>query len=189
MKRSLAFIPLTAFVIIAAVVACNKVAPPAPSPAGNSNTINGSNAKHIPKAWEAAFGKTKECFFGSGGCWFSPPTAIVSGGNQAYVDADISANGHLLMSIHLDMLDPVIVNELIATQRYEFDHDVVLPQDLVDALCDAQDPAVPHWGGPISIPTGSYPLPVNNGGADQRLEIDGIYDPAVNSWSWEFWIH
>jgi hypothetical protein len=189
MKRTLAFIPLTAIMLIAAVVACNKVAPPAPSPAGNSNSINGSNAKQIPRAWDVAFGRTKGCHFGTGGCLITETAMVVPGGNEAAADGDITADGKLLLSVHIDMLDPVIANELIATQQFEFDHEVVVPQGMVNHLCDIQDPAVPHWGGPISIQVGNYPLPVTNGAADQILEMEGTYDPAANSWSWEFWIH
>jgi hypothetical protein len=190
MKRTLAFIPLTAIMLIAAVVACNKVAPPAPAtPAGHSTSVNGSNAKQIPKAWDVAFGKTKECFYGRGACLISPTTMITPGGNEAYADGDVTADGHLLLSVHLDMLDPVITNELIATQQFEFDHEVVIPQDGLNELCDAQVPSIPHWGGPVGISVGTYPLPVTNGAADQILEMEGTFDPAANSWSWEFHIH
>lgn len=190
MKRTLAFIPLTAIMLIAAVVACNKVAPPAPSPMGNSTSINGTNAKQIPTAWDVAFGRTKNCHFGPGGCLINTTTAIiVPGGQDAPADGDITASGQLLLSVHLDALDPAIVNELIATQRFEFDHDVVIPQHSIDQLCDIQDPAVPHWPGPVSIKVGNYPLPVINGGDDQILEMQGSFDSAANSWSWEFWIH
>jgi hypothetical protein len=191
MKRTLAFIPLTVIALIATVVACNKVAPPAPSPMGNStNSINGSNAKQIPKAWDVAFGRTKGCHFGPGGCLINESTAIiVPGGQNAAADGDITASGHLLISVHLDMLHPAIVNELIATQQFEFDHEVIIPQHTLDALCDHQTPSIPHWGGPVGIQVGNYPLPVTNGAADQILEMEGTYDSAANSWSWEFWIH
>jgi hypothetical protein len=177
--------------IIAAVVACNKVVPPAPStPAANSTNLNGSNAKQIPQAWDVAFGKTKACFSGTGGCLINPVTAmVVPGGNEALADGDITPDGHLLLSVHVGMLDPAITNELIAKRQFEFDHEVVIPQDGLNELCDRQNPSVPHWGGPVSIQVGNYPLPVINGGADQILEMEGIYNAASESWSWEFRMH
>jgi hypothetical protein len=191
MKRTLAFLPLAVVVLVAATVACNKVIPTVPTtPAGNSTTVNGSNAKQIPKAWDVAFGRSKECFYGSGGCLISTTTAmVVPGGQEALADGDITPDGHLLLSVHLDMLDPAIKNELIATQQFVFDHDVVIPQDGLNELCDKQNPSIPHWGGPVGISVGTYPLPVFNGGADQILEMEGIYDSASNSWNWEFHIH
>lgn len=193
MKR-VAFIPLAAILLITAVVSCNKTTLPAPTAAAqNENT--GPLAYIGARNWNTLFyfGTPTEfgCQAPCGFCHATPwqigyqPNTNDPNNNEALTEISVSPDGVLLVSVDLNGVGNYYVNDIISSQHFRVAQFTAFPQNVIDDACD--DAGIPHWGGPIGIAAGNYPVNVEATGGDIRLEIEGVVDGA-GELSWTFFV-
>jgi hypothetical protein len=184
--KKVSMISLTALLLAAVTVGCQKTVP---QPSSNCSTgISGATARSVPNVMVAEIGTGMNCVPGNGICTIEG-FRILRGSDECGITGDITPAGHLLLTANCGSLNPISWDKFLTTGICKLNADIVLPQDAVDAICDGQTPSIPHWGGPMGIAAGDYPITINNGGADKRLEIEGTYDSTDGSWSWAFSIH
>jgi hypothetical protein len=105
--------------------------------------------------------------------------------NVALGEISVINGRTLLISVDLSDVGNYYVNDILTTGHYNVSRFTAFPQDVVNAACDAV--GVPHWGGPVGITGGNYPVHIESTGGDARLEIEGTHD-AATGWSWVFYV-
>lgn len=192
MKRKI-FIPLAAFVLIssAVIVSCEKNNSPAPS-SGTTGSQSGPLSFLGGNNWNALyyFGTPDgfgNCYRPCGYCHSTPwPMGYAPNGNdpennEALCEISVITGDHLLVSVDLSDVGDFYVNEIMSSEHLDVATFTTFPQDVVDAACD--EASIPHWGGPVGIVAGSYPVQIESSAGDARLEMEGTHD-AATGWSW-----
>lgn len=189
MKR-IAFIPLAAVLLAATVVivSCEKTVP----------SVSSGNVQHQPLAYLGASNWNTLYYFGTpdgfgncyapcGFCHATPwqhgymPNGNDPENNEALCEISVMNDNRLLVSVDLRDVGEIYTNEIMASERLNVSTFTAFPQDVVDAACD--EVSIPHWGGPVGMTAGNYPVAIESTQADARLEIEGTYDSATG-WSW-----
>jgi hypothetical protein len=196
MKKT-ALIPLAAVLVIAciAIVSCQKELPVQSSANGPVTStavqryIGGSNwnTLYYFGTYDSFYGCITPCGF----CHATPtqigyvPNGDDPDNNEALAEISVINGGTLLVSVDLSDIGNYYVNDIVTTGQYNVSRFTSFPQDVVNDACDAV--GVPHWGGPVGISAGNYPVHIESTGGDARLEIEGVYDGATG-WSWQFFV-
>ncbi len=190
MKRRTLLAPLVAVLLLAEAVSCSKSSPAGPAapvqPAGPGPLayLGGNN-------WNTLFyfgtyvsslgGCTTPCGFCHATPWemgYNPETGDPDN-NKARAEITVTPSATLLVSVDLAGIGNYYVNDIVSTGQFSVAADTELPQSVVDEACDAG--GIPHWGGPILVTRGDYPVTID---ADwSRLELEGTFDQATG-WSW-----
>jgi|GEM_PF-3338732 len=102
--------------------------------------------------------------------------------NEAVTDVHLNAQGHLVLSVHLEGVSQFYTGEIEASHHLPVAQPTTIPQSLSDLACDAA--GAPRFQS-VMIPAGNYPVQVDPAPQYTKLDMEGALAPD-GSWIWTF---